>query len=69
MSNYNKGINVWRSDETRKDYYHTSSGHFMSYYPKKKYRKTANIKLRRWKGDIGQNSWYKRFAEVMWAVV
>lgn len=69
MSNYNKGILVWRDYKTRKDYYHTTKGHFMSYYRKKYYRKDANIKLRRFKGEVGQHGWYKRFCEVMWNVV
>lgn len=41
----------------------------MSYYSKKYYRKEANIKLRRYKGDVGQYGWYKRFHEVSWNVV
>jgi hypothetical protein len=66
---YTKAKLVWREYKTRKDRYHTTNGNFMSYYRKKSYRKDANIRIRRHKGDVGQNGWYKRKEEVMWKVV
>lgn len=66
---YIKAKKVWNSYLTRKDYYHTSSGYFMSYYRKKDWRKIANVAIRRYKGDVGQNGWYKRKEEVMYNVV
>lgn len=69
MSYHYKSIKVWGRYKTRKDFHHTSKGFFMSYYHKKDYRHFANIKLRRHKGEVGQNGWYKRFTEVMWYAV
>lgn len=66
---YTKARLVWRSYLTRKDRYHTTDGYFMSYYRKKPYRKQANINLRRYKGDVGQNGWYKKKEQVMWNVI
>jgi hypothetical protein len=69
MSNYNKSIKHWRTYETRKDWYHTRQGKLLSFYRKKKIRHQANIKLRRYKGEVANNSWYKRFSEVAWIIL
>lgn len=41
----------------------------MSYYRKKGIRHDANIKLRRYKGLVGNNGWYKKFYDVQWTVL
>lgn len=69
MTYHYKARVIHRRYKTRKDFYHTSKGFFMSYYPKKYWRKQANLSLRRYEGDVGDNSWYKKFHEVMWIVV
>jgi len=69
MPIYNKGIKHWNTYECRKDYYHTRNGYFLAHYRKKKIRKVANQSLRRYKGEVGNNGWYKRFYDVQWTVV
>ncbi len=51
-----------------KMWFHYSSGSSKSGSRTKYYRKQANQKLRRYKGDVGDHSWYKRFEEVWYNV-
>ena len=51
-----------------KMFFHYSSGSSKSGSRAKYYRKQANQKLRRYKGDVGDHGWYKRFEEVWYNV-
>lgn len=51
-----------------KMWFHYSSGSSKSGSRAKYYRKQANQKLRRYKGDVGDHGWYKRFEEVWYLV-
>ena len=42
--------------------------HYTNYRALKRVRKQANQKLRRYKGDVSDHGWYKRFDEVWWVV-
>jgi len=64
-----KAKKVYSRYMTRKDFYHTSYGAFMSYYRKKYYRKVANAKLRKYKSELSNGSMYRKIAEVQWQVV
>ena len=46
-----------------KMWFYYSNGSELKYY-----RKQANRKLRRYKGEVGDHGWYKRFEEVWYNV-
>lgn len=46
---------------TYKTWFHYDNG-----YNAKIFRKIANRKLRRYKGDVSNNGWYKKFEDVWW---
>jgi len=46
-----------------KMWFHYGNGHNA-----KPYRKRANQKLRRYKGDVSDHGWYKKFEEVWYLV-
>lgn len=72
---YKKAQKLYGKCYPRKDYRASELGlkykmwfHYSNGHNAKKYRKRANQKLRRYKGDVGNNGWYKRFEEVWYLV-
>lgn len=47
-------------------YNYGSNFHYCSKSVLKPYRKFGNKKLRRYKGDVSDYSWYKKVYDVMW---
>jgi hypothetical protein len=54
---------------TRKDWHHEQDGYFLSWYRKKPWREVANRQVRRFKGEMQNNSGYKKIFDVQWKAV
>lgn len=72
---YEKSKKLYGKCYTRKDRRVSKLGmrykmwfHYGNGYNAKPFRKQANQKLRRYKGDVGDHGWYKRFEEVWYLV-
>jgi len=72
---YEKAKFLYRRYYPRKDYRVNELGikyktwfHYGNGYNAKIYRKQANQKLRRYKGEVSDHGWYKKFEEVWYLV-
>lgn len=72
---YNKARTLYGKHYPRKDRRVDDLGlkykawfHYGNGYNAKPFRKQANQALRRYKGDVGDHGWYKRFYEVWYLV-
>lgn len=70
---YEKQKKLYGKYYTRKDKRVSTLGmrykmwfHYRSKSLLKPIRKDANIKLRRYKGDVSNHGWYKKYHDVMW---
>lgn len=72
---YEKAKSRYGKCYTRKDYRVNELGlkyktwfHYGNGYNAKPFRKQANQALRRYKGDVNDHGWYKKFHEVWYLV-
>jgi hypothetical protein len=64
---YTKANKVYNKYYTRKDRRSLGdTNHYIKTRRLWQYRKFANQKLRRHKGDVANHGWYKKFDDVQW---